>query len=308
MSEDMNKTNNEVETTRTRLDQFRESYRKAQTYLNTSNFKIESLTQQLEATETALLETKQDAEFTESHLRTSLSDAENKVQLLEPEVRKSRLALEHKEEQDFRVREIEDELNQELDMKIMLEKTLSMLQGNEKNHIASINHCQSMFDAVHREEARTARLKAEAKLRKPKRHGGPGGGGGASTPRKTRLARSPQTPLMTPTSQGYAGDATHVHTPGSGHRHCSTCESKREELETEIALIADEKGIGGTGNSNSKNKSSSSKRRKRRKPITLVNRTQRVAIELSAAIQLLEKTLERWMQERQSSRNGKRSR
>ena len=308
MSEEMNKTNNEVETTRTRLDQFRESYRKAQTYLNTSNFKIESLTQQLEATETALLETKQDAEFTESHLRTSLSDAENKVQLLEPEVRKSRLALEHKEEQDFRVREIEDELNQELDMKIMLEKTLSMLQGNEKNHIASINHCQSMFDAVHREEARTARLKAEAKLRKPKRHGGPGGGGGASTPRKTRLARSPQTPLMTPTSQGYAGDATHVHTPGSGHRHCSTCESKREELETEIALIADEKGIGGTGNSNSKNKSSSSKRRKRRKPITLVNRTQRVAIELSAAIQLLERTLERWMQERQSSRNGKRSR
>ena len=224
-----------------------------------------------------------------------IHDAENKVQLLEPEVKKSRMALEHKEELDFRVREIEDELNQELDMKIMLEKTLSMLQGNEKSHIASINHCQSMLDAVHREEARTARLKAEAKLHK------------GSTPRKT-LARSPQTPLMTPTSQGYAGDATHIHTPGSGHRHCSTCESKREELETEIALIADEKGIRiGGSNSNSKNNSSSSKSRKRRKPITLVNRTQRVAIELSAAIQLLERTLERWMQERQRSRSGKRS-
>lgn len=297
MSEEMNKTNNEVETTRTRLDQFRESYRKAQSYLNSSNFKIESLTQQLEATETALLETKQDAEFTESQLRISLSDAENKVQLLEPEVKKSRMALEHKEELDFRVREIEDELNQELDMKIMLEKTLSMLQGNEKSHIASINHCQSMLDAVHREEARTARLKAEAKLHK------------GSTPRKTRLAaRSPQAPLMTPTSQGYVGDATHIHTLGSGHRHCSTCESKREELETEIALIADEKGIRiGGSNSNSKNNSSSSKSRKRRKPITLVNRTQRVAIELSAAIQLLERTLERWMQEKQSRRSGKRS-
>ena len=112
----------EVETTRGRLDQFRESYRKAQTYLNTSTTQIESLTTQLESTQLALTETRNDAEATESQLNASLLEATSKIRILEPQAKNCAIVMKQKEDADLYISEIEMELNQQADLKSMLEK------------------------------------------------------------------------------------------------------------------------------------------------------------------------------------------
>jgi hypothetical protein len=232
---------------------------------------------------------------------------------LEPQAKNCAIVMKQKEDADLYISEIEMELNQQADLKSMLEKTLGILQDNSKSHLSSINHCQAILDDVHRKAIREERLKAEAKLRRGKRHLGPGGGGGA-TPRSKLYQTESSSILMTPKLSEFKkiGDRDHNHTPGSsGHRNCPACDIKRKEVEAEISKKTRKLALVNFSDQEEDKTSAekgSPRRRKRieRKTAALVNKTQNVAVELSAAIQLLEKSFERW-QEIGNERDAKRS-
>ena len=304
----LEKSREELELTRNRLDKFRESYRVAQTCMNESNTKMEKLKIKLITSETELDDIKQDADLTESRLREELQDSEIKVRELEPAAKRNVTLKERKEDLEERLHDMNVDLEEEYNARTVVEKALAVLFGNEKNHLDSINHCQSMLDAVEREVAREIARDASRQSRSrngrrtPRRKTGKGN----TTPRTSGTPgkepflhqgeghlSSGDVVLMTPSQNEH-----HVHTPhGSGHRHCPSCEAK--ELHESSPFAADnrsrhnEKGALDT-NMLSTTAITPGKRKGRRIHTALISKTQRIAVELSAAILLFEKSFQRY--------------
>jgi chromosome segregation ATPase len=300
----------EVKMTRTRLDKFRSSYRVAQEYLNGSNTKIEQLTENIMLLEAQHEEAQKDADDVESRLREELVESETKVIELEPQARKNAMLIDRNEDLQERLADSINALNQEYEARSSMATSLSMLVSNEQDHLDSVNHCQSMLDAIEREIAREAasnimyQSKGSRTLRSNKTPKTPGtesflrkGEGHLSgmvltTPRLSSSASSDQ--ML---------EDDHVHTPG--HRHCPTCEAKRTELESRVNEKGGHSGSHGSDNEGISNATIRKQRRRRKIPVALFKKAQRVAVELSAAIQLLERSFQRFRANKKQQKREK---
>ena len=287
----------------------------------------------------------QEAKDTENELRSTLDEATERIRELEPGARRSLVVERRATDMEQRLRDLQDDLGEESDAREVVAKALLTLKNNEKRHVETVQRCQNAVDDLARTKRRENQRRAErggelsASSSSSSRRGR-----GTKTPRSSsrRTISTPSTPTtpsflrqgegrgsvplttpISPATSGYGHGGDHQHEVGSGHRHCPTCEAKREELAMREMM---EGGGGGSSSkrrkaekggeeegggeemgtalwseSRSESRSESSGRRrerrsKRKGSNTLVGKTQRVAVELSAAIQLLDKSLERYQE------------
>ena len=220
--------------TKNRLEKFRESYQVAQTYLNEANSQIENVKSQLASEKLKRSQLEEEYVEADRAMRKSLLKSERQVEELEEKVRRDALSIQSKEDLKQQIQDLKDEMKDRDEQRILVERALALFGRNEKSCLREVRHCQELLDKIkHKVVKSRRRRRSRARSRKHLRNerqiiesvlAGT----------EEHLSRTIHIPyvnsaLTTPQSVPSPHHDDHHHHDPDGKRHCSVCESIKNE-------------------------------------------------------------------------------
>ena len=133
--------------------------------INAANVQIEKGKVALAAARTDRRRLQQEHEEDAQRLRQTLLQRENRIEALEGQVRKDALAAQNQDDLSQHVDDLEGELKDSREQRLLVERALTLFARNEKACLREVRRCQQLLDQVKRAQANARRRRRRARRR-----------------------------------------------------------------------------------------------------------------------------------------------